>query len=106
MVSPFDEEMAIFSVSQVASMLGVQAAFVRRLDTEQVITPTRSDGGHRRYSHAEVQQVQRVAELAGEGLSLAGVRRVLELEAEVAELRRQVAALQSGQRQRQSTSEA
>jgi len=86
----FDERAPIFSVGQVASMLGVQAAFVRRLDVEEVIQPARSDGGHRRYSRADVLQVQRVSEMANDGLSLAGIRRILLLEAEVADLRRQL----------------
>jgi MerR family transcriptional regulator/heat shock protein HspR len=92
---PFDDELAIFTVGQVASMLGVQAAFVRRLDVEQVVEPVRSDGGHRRYSRSQMLQVQRVSEMAGEGMTLAGIRRILVLEAEVAELNRQIAELQA-----------
>jgi len=95
LTTPFDDELAIFTVGQVASMLGLQAAFVRRLDTEQVVEPTRSDGGHRRYTRSQMLQVQRVSEMAGEGLTLAGIRRILLLEAEVAALRRQVAELEA-----------
>jgi MerR family transcriptional regulator/heat shock protein HspR len=91
--APFDDELAIFTVGQVASMLGVQAAFVRRLDAEQVVEPARSDGGHRRYSRSQMFQVQRVSEMAGEGLTLAGIRRILALEAEVADLHRQISEL-------------
>jgi MerR family transcriptional regulator/heat shock protein HspR len=96
MRSPFDEQAPIFTVGQVATMLGVQAAFVRRLDTEEVIQPARSDGGHRRYSRAEVLQVQRVSEMANDGLTLAGIRRILLLEAEVADLQRQLRDLRGG----------
>ena len=95
MTAPFDDELAIFTVGQVASMLGVQAAFVRRLDTEQVVEPARSDGGHRRYTRSQLLQVQRVSEMAGEGLTLAGIRRILVLEAEVTALRRQIAELEA-----------
>ena len=45
----------------------------------------------RRYSRHEIGQVQRVSELASEGLTLAGIKRLLVLEAEVADLRRQLA---------------
>ena len=84
---PFDDEhAALFSVGQVAEMLGVQPAFVRRLDTEAVVQPSRSVGGQRRYSQAEIHLVGRVSGLADEGLNLAGIRRILELEAEVARL--------------------
>jgi|SRR5688572_14573271 MerR family transcriptional regulator/heat shock protein HspR len=90
---PFDDENApLYGVGQVASMLQVQAAFVRRLDTEGVIRPHRSPGGQRRYTQAEVLQVQRVSQLAGEGMTLAGIRRILTLEDEVARLEAELAA--------------
>ena len=93
MVLPFDDEHApLYSVGQVAQMLGVQAAFLRRLDTEAVVQPSRSDGGQRRYSRAEIAQVQHVSTMADEGMTLAGIRRILMLEAEVAELQRQLQA--------------
>lgn len=91
---PFDDDLApLYTVGQVASMLGVQPAFLRRLDTEQVVQPARSDGGQRRYSRNEVATVQQVSTMAGEGMTLSGIRRILSLEAEVAALRAEVARL-------------
>jgi len=88
----FDDEFApLYTVGQVASMLGVQPAFLRRLDTEQVVSPARSDGGQRRYSRADIATVQQVWTMAGEGMTLVGIRRILSLEAEVADLRKQLA---------------
>ncbi len=81
-----DAHAALYSVGQVAGMLGVQPAFLRRLDTEDVISPSRSEGGQRRYSRNEILQVERVAVFADEGMNLAGIRRILELEAQVLEL--------------------
>ena len=96
MALPFDDEhAALYTVGQVASMLGVQPAFLRRVDVQEVVQPARSDGGQRRYSRAEIGQVQRVTEMAGEGMTLAGIRRILVLEAEVADLQRQVKKLRS-----------
>ena len=90
---PIDDEHApLYTVGQVADMLGVQPAFLRRLDVEEVVQPARSDGGQRRYSRSEIGRVQQVSELAGEGNSLASIRRILVLEAEVADLKRQLAA--------------
>jgi MerR family transcriptional regulator/heat shock protein HspR len=87
----FDDELApLYTVGQVASMLDVQPAFLRRLDTEQVVCPARSDGGQRRYSRADIAAVQQVWSMAGEGMTLVGIRRILSLEAEVADLRRQL----------------
>ena len=86
----------LYTVGQVAAMLQVQPAFLRRLDSEDLVSPERSEGGQRRYTRSEIDQVQRVSELAGEGLTLAGIRRMLVLEAEVAQLRREVARLEAG----------
>jgi MerR family transcriptional regulator, heat shock protein HspR len=87
----------LYTVGQVAAMLQVQPAFIRRLDSEDLVSPERSDGGQRRYSRAEIDQVHRVSQLAGEGLTLAGIRRLLALEAEVAQLQGEVARLKATQ---------
>jgi DNA-binding transcriptional MerR regulator len=91
MLLPFDDQYAPFyTVGQVAGMIGVQPAFLRRLDVEAVVRPARSDGGQRRYSRSDIACVQKVSAMAAEGLTLAGIRRILLLEAEVADLRRQL----------------
>lgn len=88
---PFDDEHApLYTVGQVASMLRVQPAFLRRVDVEQVVQPARSDGGQRRYSRADIALVQRVSVMADEGMTLTGIRRILELETEIADLKRQL----------------
>ena len=85
---PLDDEHAPrFAVGQVADILDVQPAFIRRLDTEQVVQPARSDGGQRRYSRADIDQVQRVAEMADAGMTLVGIRRIFELELELEAVR-------------------
>jgi MerR family transcriptional regulator/heat shock protein HspR len=90
-VLPFDDEHApLYTVGQVAGMLGVQPAFLRRLDAEAVVQPARSEGGQRRYSRSEIARVQQVSDMAGEGMTLAGIRRILLLEAEIADLRRRL----------------
>jgi len=71
-------------------MLSVQPAFLRRLDAEEVVQPARSGGGQRRYTRLEVLVVEKVVSLAGEGLTLAGIRRLLILEDQVRDLQRQV----------------
>jgi len=84
---PFDDEnLPLFTVGQVSDMLEIQQAFLRRLDEHRVVQPSRSAGGQRRYTRNEVTIVRYVVGLVGEGLTLAAVRRVLELEARVQEL--------------------
>ncbi len=81
-----DANMPLFTVGQVAAMLEVQQAFLRRLDEFHVVRPSRSAGGQRRYTRNEIVVVRYVAELMEDGLTLAAIRRVLQLEARVREL--------------------
>jgi len=90
-----DENLPLFTVGQVSVMLEVQQAFLRRLDDFGVVRPSRSGGGQRRYTRREITVVQYVVQLAGEGVSLAGIRRILELEAQVRGLERQCIVLQA-----------
>jgi len=90
-----DENMPLFTVGQVAEMLEVQQAFLRRLDEFHVVRPTRSAGGQRRYTRNEIIIVRYVAELMDDGLTLAAVRRVLQLEARVRELQAETEALRA-----------
>ena len=87
-----DDAAPLFTVSQAAAMLDMQPAFIRRLDTEGVVCPARSPGGQRRYSRVELDHIAALAGLMGEGMTLVGAQRIIELENEVAELRRQLAA--------------
>ncbi len=92
----FDDVHApLYTVGQVAEILGVQPAFVRRLDTEEVVQPTRSAGGQRRYSRHEINRISAVSAMAGEGMTLPGIKRILVLEAEVAALETQVDKLKA-----------
>jgi DNA-binding transcriptional MerR regulator len=86
-----DDAAPLYTVSQVAALLAVQPAFVRRLDSEGVVVPDRTSGGQRRYSRDEVDHIAAVVQLMTEGLTLAGAQRIIELENEIASLRRQLA---------------
>ena len=94
-----DENLPLFTVGQVSVMLEVQQAFLRRLDQLNVVRPSRSDGGQRRYTRREITVVQYVVRLADAGMSLAGIRRILELEAQVRDLEQECAALRAQLRQ-------
>ena len=97
---PFeDEDLPLYTVGQVSGMLEVQQAFLRRLDEFGVVRPSRSGGGQRRYSRREVVTVQYVVQLTGQGVTLAGIRRILELEAQVARLEQECSELRARLRQ-------
>jgi MerR family transcriptional regulator, heat shock protein HspR len=97
---PFeDEDLPLYTVGQVSGMLEVQQAFLRRLDEFDVVRPSRSGGGQRRYSRREVVTVQYVVQLTGQGVTLAGIRRILELEAQVLRLEQECSELRARLRQ-------
>ena len=97
---PFeDEDLPLYTVGQVSGMLEVRQAFLRRLDEFGVVRPSRSDGGQRRYSRREVVTVQYVVQLTGQGVTLAGIRRILELETQVAQLEQECSELRARLRQ-------
>jgi MerR family transcriptional regulator, heat shock protein HspR len=89
-MEPFeDENVPLFTVGQVAQMLAVKQAFLRRVDELQVVSPQRSAGNQRRYSRVEIRIIQQVVSMADEGMTMAAIRRVIELEQQLADLTRQ-----------------
>jgi MerR family transcriptional regulator/heat shock protein HspR len=93
---PFDDEnLPLFTVGQVSGMLEVQQAFLRRLDEKGVVRPSRSAGDQRRYTRHEITVIQYVVHLAGQGMTLNAISRILELEAQVRDLERECAALRA-----------
>ena len=86
-MEPFeDENIPLFTVGQVAEMLAVKQAFLRRIDELQVVTPQRSAGRQRRYTRVEIRVIQQVASMADEGMTLPAIRRIIELESKLAEV--------------------
>ena len=60
-MEPFeDENVPLFTVGQVAQMLAVKQAFLRRVDELRVVSPQRSAGNQRRYSLVEIRVIQQV----------------------------------------------
>ena len=95
-----DDSDPLYTVGQVADMLGVQPAFLRRLEAQQAVTPQRSAGGQRRYSRLEIHRIDAINRLLGEGMTVEGAKRIIELQTENALLREQLAAPDSSQRGR------
>jgi DNA-binding transcriptional MerR regulator len=81
-----DENTPLYTVGQVAQLLAVKQAFLRRCDELRVVSPQRSAGGQRRYSRVEIRVIQQVVTMADEGMTLPAIRRIIELEAELANL--------------------
>jgi len=90
LTEPFeDESTPLFTVGQVAEMLSLKQAFLRRIDELQVVSPQRSAGRQRRYTRIEIRIIQQVATMADAGMTMPAIRRIIELEQQLAEVVRQ-----------------
>jgi MerR family transcriptional regulator/heat shock protein HspR len=78
----------VFAISVAAELAGTAIQNLRVYERHGLVEPQRTEGGTRRYSEADVDRLVRIRELLDDGLNLAGVARVLELEDELAALRR------------------
>lgn len=78
---------AVYVISVAAELAGVHPQTLRIYERKGLLDPARTVGGSRRYSESDIAQLRRIQDLTNAGLNLEGVRRVLELEAEVARLR-------------------
>jgi MerR family transcriptional regulator/heat shock protein HspR len=90
-----NETSPLFVISVAAELAGMHPQTLRQYDRLGLVSPTRTAGKSRRYSMRNVTQLREIAQLSAEGVSLEGIRRVLGLEDEVAELRRRVRELEA-----------
>lgn len=75
-----DHDAPVYPIGVVADLLDVSVQVVRRYDDVAIVEPERSDSGQRRYSRRDIARLAHVLELADEGISVAGIRRIIELE--------------------------
>jgi MerR family transcriptional regulator, heat shock protein HspR len=86
---------AVYVISVAAELAGVHPQTLRIYERKGLVDPARTRGGSRRYSDEDIALLRRIQELTTEGLNLAGVQRVLALEAENRRLADQVATLRA-----------
>lgn len=85
---------AVFTISAAAELAGMHPQTLRQYDRLGLVTPSRTGGGGRRYSVRDISRLQQVQRLSQEdGVNLAGIKRILELENENDELRAQAQQL-------------
>ena len=88
------EDAPVFVISVAAQLAGMHAQTLRQYDRLGLVTPGRTVGGGRRYSARDVALLREVQRLSqDEGVSLAGIKRIIELESQVDALRARVAEL-------------
>lgn len=89
-----DDDTPVFVISVAAHLAGMHAQTLRQYDRMGLVSPSRTRGGGRRYSARDVALLREVQRLSQEeGISLAGIQRILELENQVTTLRTRVAEL-------------
>jgi DNA-binding transcriptional MerR regulator len=80
-----DEDYPAYSMGSAAQMLGTTPGFLRSLDEAKLLTPQRSEGGHRRYSRYQLRIAARARELVDQGTALDAACRIIILEDQLAE---------------------
>src|SRR5215472_9240965 len=85
---------ALYIISVAAELAGVHPQTLRIYERKGLIEPARTSGRSRRYSDRDIALLRRIQDLTTEGVSLAGVRKILELEDELVDLRRRIADLE------------
>ena len=90
-----DPDDPIFPIAAAAELAGMHPQTLRQYDRLGIVVPGRTAGKSRRYSLRDIAQLREVQRLSGEGVSLEGIKRVLELENEVVALRDRVRRLET-----------
>ena len=84
------EDRALYVISVAAELAGVHPQTLRIYERKGLVEPQRTIGRSRRYSDRDIRRLQRIQELTNEGVSLAGVKRIIALEEELEAARKEI----------------
>jgi MerR family transcriptional regulator, heat shock protein HspR len=90
---PADPDRGLFPISVAAELAGLHPQTLRIYEREGLLDPARSAGGTRRYSRRDIDRLAEICTLTSDGLNLAGIRRVLQLQEETRQLQAELARL-------------
>ena len=90
-----ERDRALYIISVAAELAGVHAQTLRIYERKGLIEPRRTQGGSRRYSDRDISLLRRIQELTNDGVSLAGVRRILSLEADLEDAQDRITELEA-----------
>lgn len=97
------DERAVYIISVAAELAGVHPQTLRIYERKGLVRPKRTEGNNRRYSARDIRRLRAIQALTqDEGVNLAGVKRIIELEAEIERLHEQVEELQRQLRHRRA----
>ncbi|HTL86429.1 MAG TPA: MerR family transcriptional regulator [Acidimicrobiia bacterium] len=88
-------ERALYVISVAAELAGVHPQTLRIYERKGLLAPARTTGRSRRYSDRDIALLRRIQELTNDGVSLAGVHRILELEDELHVARERIARMEA-----------
>jgi MerR family transcriptional regulator, heat shock protein HspR len=90
-----DDARALYVISVAAELAGVHPQTLRIYERKGLLAPARTSGRSRRYSDRDIALLRRIQDLTNDGVSLAGVHRILALEDELLSARKRIAELES-----------
>ncbi|GAA5025970.1 hypothetical protein GCM10023258_19340 [Terrabacter aeriphilus] len=93
-----DPARGVYGITVAAELVGMEVQSLRLYEARGLLTPHRTPGGTRRYSADDLTRLRRIGALLADGVNLAGIRMLLELQEENRALRARVAALRVGGR--------
>ncbi|MEO5722906.1 MAG: MerR family transcriptional regulator [Ilumatobacteraceae bacterium] len=82
---------AVYVISVAAELAGMHPQTLRIYERRGLVQPARTQGGNRRYSDADIERLRHISDLAAAGLNLEGIRRVIQLEAQIEQMRLELA---------------
>ena len=88
-----DDDQAVYVISIAAELSGMHAQTLRQYDRIGLVSPDRASGRGRRYSLRDIASLRNIQRLVGDGINLAGIKRIIELESAVANMAIEVAKL-------------
>ena len=90
-----DDDQAVYVISIAAQLSGMHPQTLRQYDRMGLVSPGRASGRGRRYSLRDIASLRNIQRLVGDGINLAGIKRIMELESAVANMALEVAKLRT-----------
>lgn len=87
--------MGVYGISVAAELSGIGVQTLRLYERRGLITPTRTDGGTRRYSTDDLERIRRIGQLVADGINIAGIAVILDLQDHISALSTDNAALRA-----------
>jgi MerR family transcriptional regulator/heat shock protein HspR len=88
-----DEELALYVISVAAQLSGLHPQTLRQYDRMGLVSPSRAQGRGRRYSPRDIALLRNVSRMVSDGINLAGIKRIIELESAISNMAIEVAKL-------------